>query len=65
MEQPTLAEQKINELIEQPISGSELKRKIPGVNIIEYSDLTKYETIDNVLGTNGVAAILYMTGPHF
>ena len=50
MEQPTLAEQKINELIEQPISGSELKRKIPGVNIIEYSDLTKYEPLTTSWG---------------
>ena len=54
----------INE-INRPLSLTEIKKKIPEINIIQYANLNKFKNIDEVIGKNGGCIILYMTGPTF
>lgn len=57
---------KIKELMKKPLSGDDVM-KIAGnkSKVLTYPQLSKYQTIDEVLGKDGTAIILYQTSNNY
>ena len=51
--------------ISRPLSSEQIIKYIPGINIVIYPDLIKYNSIDELLGKIGACILLYMTNKNF
>ena len=51
--------------VARPLSFSEMKSKLPDVNIIEYTNLDQYNDIQEALGSQGACIILYMESRNY
>lgn len=49
--------------IEYPLSFTDIKNIYPRAKLIKYSDISKYDNIDDLIGPTGQAIILYLFTP--
>lgn len=55
----------LNKLEAYPLSNKDIQNLVPGANIVLYPDLHRYRSLDDVIGVNGSAFLLFESKPNY
>ena len=51
--------------VDRPLKSTEIQRAIPGIKVVPYTDLHKYDDLSDLLGDLGAVVLLYMSAKRF